>query len=248
MKTKIRLVIVWLAVTALMIVAAAALARPQAAMAESASPTSAEQSVQTEYIEEEDVIKVVNVTDGSYVLENSEYDIVRGGLVVDNGYLFTLESNATYIFRVVTAEKDYDFEIQTRFTSPTLMAGTGNGENFVRGQEVSFTLSESAVIYDVRVDGVSVEYMREGNKIVLDESAFSQMTAGEHTVKLFTSMGRPSLGFKLEGEGDDIWQEIIPINYTWFIIDMVIFGSAIAAYVAFAVIKKIQKKRMKAQG
>lgn len=226
--------IVWLALAAALFAVIMAMSAPTAAMAE-------EQGY--EY-DGEEIIKVINVTDGSYRLKDDEYSVEDGELVIDGDYLYTLEAGAKYVFRVVTAEGEHDVEVQTDFTAPVLTAAS---QSFVRGDEVSFTLSENVLIYDVQVDGKTVEYSREGNKIILSPQAFAQMTTGEHTVKLFTSKGRPALGFTLEGQPDDIWQEIVPINYTWFIIDMVIFGGAILAFITYRVIRNIQKKRLKAK-
>lgn len=234
MKIKNKFKIVWLTAAAVLFILIVAMSVPSVAMAEEQSAAA----------DGDGIAKVINVTDGSYRLNEDEYSSEDGELVIDGGYLYTLEAGREYVFRVVTADGEYDVTVETDFTAPVLTAGS---ESFVRGDEVSFTLSENVLIYDVQVDGRTVEYTREGNKIILSPQAFSQMTTGEHTVKLFTSKGRPSLGFTLEGQPDDIWQEIVPINYTWVIIDMVIFGGAILAFVTFVVIRKIQKRRLKAK-
>ena len=235
MKTLSKIKILGIIAAIVLIVAIIASSAPLFALADEQSDV---------VFDEDSIIKVVNVTDGSYRLEDDEYSIVNGELVIDGSYLYTLEGNTTYTFRVVTADGDYDVSVATGFTAPTL---TADAESFTRGDVISFILSENVVIYGAELDGSPVEYTREGNRVILSSDAFTQMTAGEHTVKLFTSKGRPSLRFTLEGLQDDIWQEIVPINYTWFIIDMAIFGSAILAYIIFVVIKKVQKRRIKAQ-
>lgn len=186
--------------------------------------------------EKEDVIKVINVTDSSYRLADDEYQIADGQLIVDANYLRTLEAGTKYTFRVITAVGETDVEVQTDFTAATVRA---EKEDFVRGEEISFMLGENVIIYRAEIDGKQVEFSREGNRIIVSDNG--QMVAGDHILKLYTSKGRPSVSFVLSGLGDDIWNEIVPINYTWFIIDMCIFGGAILAYLTFVIIKKTRR-------
>lgn len=208
-----------------------------ALMAFASQPLSAFAEEQTGVrFEKEDVIKVINVTDSSYRLADDEYQIADGQLIVDANYLRTLEAGSKYTFRVITAVGETDVEVQTDFTAATVRA---EKEDFVRGEEISFMLGENVIIYRAEIDGKQVEFSREGNRIIVADDG--QMVAGDHILKLYTSKGRPSVSFVLSGLGDDIWNEIVPINYTWFIIDMCIFGGAILAYLTFVIIKKTRR-------
>lgn len=208
-----------------------------ALMAFASQPLSAFAEEQTGVrFEKEDVIKVINVTDSSYRLADDEYQIADGQLIVDANYLRTLEAGSKYTFRVITAVGETDVEVQTDFTAATVRA---EKEDFVRGEEISFMLGENVIIYRAEIDGKQVEFSREGNRIIVSDNG--QMVAGDHILKLYTSKGRPSVSFVLSGLGDDIWNEIVPINYTWFIIDMCIFGGAILAYLTFVIIKKTRR-------
>lgn len=227
MKSVKNLKILWLAIMFALFAAMAIVAQPLSASAEEQTGVN---------FEEEDVIKVINVTDSSYRLESDEYQIEDGQLVVDANYLRTLEAGTKYTFRVITADGETDVEVQTDFTSATVRA---EKEGFVRGEEISFMLGENVIIYRAEIDGKQVDFSREGNRVIVADDG--QMVAGDHTLKLYTSKGRPSVTFAFSGLGDDIWNEIVPINYTWFIIDMCIFGGAILAYLTVVIIKKTRR-------
>ncbi len=231
MKCVKKLKLLWLALVLALIASTAFASQTATAFAEGQT---------TAKLQQDEIIKVINVTDASYRLEDDEYSIENGELVIDGNYLRTLEAGTDYIFRVITASGETNVEVHTDFDAATVRA---EKEEFVRGEEISFVLGENVIIYRAEIDGKGVEFIREGNRIIL--AADGQMVAGDHNLKLYTSKGRPSASFSFVGLEDDMWNEIVPINYTWFIVDMCIFGGAIIGYLTFVIIKKIRRAKLR---
>ena len=181
-----------------------------------------------------EVLKVVNVNDG-YRLASSEYSVNKSVLTVSREYLKTLETDTEYTFRVVTSFTDLDFKLTTDFTAVT---ATSVLSKYYRGSDVTFELSGGAVVDKLFIDGESVDFTQNGNRIVVSAQVVNALPSGKHNVKLYTNIGRPETSFTLS-EPVETLTEIEPeATHTFFWIDIAIFGVLILAYVAFTVIKK----------
>ena len=190
------------------------------------------------------IIKVVNVNDG-YRLDSSEYSLNKSVLTVSREYLKTLEADTKYTFRVVTSFTDLNFTLTTDFTPATAVSVMSK---YYRGSDVTFELSGGAVADKLLIDGESVEFTQNGNRIVVSAQVVNALSSGKHNVKIYTNVGRPETTFTLS-EMLETLTEIEPeATHTFFWIDIAIFGALILAYVAFTVIKKtdiLNKKKKK---
>lgn len=189
------------------------------------------------YFGDSEVTKVVNVTDGSYRLQSSEYTLTDGYLTFSAQYLETLEAGREYTFRVVTKQGDFDVTVKTDFTSAALIA---DSEAYQRGDDIALSLSEVVDVYKIELDGKECDFSLSGNIIYLSSEVTAQLISGEHTLTAYTSQGRPTVQITINGLSDSIWTEIEEISYVFFFIDMSIFGALILAYVVFIIIKKVR--------
>lgn len=192
------------------------------------------------YFGDSQIIKVVNVSDGSYRLQSGEYALTNGYLTFGTQYLESLEAGREYTFRVVTNRGDFDVTLKTDFISATL---TADSEAYQRGDRIALTLSEGVEVYKIELDGEECDFSLSGNIIYLSSEVTEQMIGGEHTLTAYTSQGRPSVQITLKGLSDSIWSEIEEISYVFFFIDMSIFGALVLAYVVFIIIKKVRKTK-----
>lgn len=186
----------------------------------------------------DEIIKIVNVTDGSYRLKDGEYAVADGKLVISEGYLKTLEQNAEYTFRVVTAETDFDVVIKTQFQSAEISPVR---EEFSRGEDISFTLSGGAEVYKVEIDGREYGYETDGNVITVSAEALKNLTGGTHVIKVYTSAGRPAASFGFAGLPDYREDAVEAVSHTFFWIDIAVFASLIAGYAVFTAVRKYKK-------
>ena len=192
---------------------------------------------------EESVVKVVNVTDGSKLLGNGDYYVENGKVTISNKYLATLENNTEYVFRVVTSLREYDIKTTTHFAVTEFSSAK---EEFSRGDDLTFALTDGVELYKIEVDGKEVAFTRNGYYATVSSDALAGLVGGSHTVKAYTSMGRPTVSITILSPSDFREEEIEIISHTFFYIDMAIFGTAIVAYAAFAIVKKIKKVKVKA--
>ncbi len=192
------------------------------------------------YFGDSEIIKVVNVSDGSYRLQSGEYILADGYLTFSAQYLETLEAGREYTFRIVTNQGDFEITLRCDFTSVTLIT---DGDSYQRGDEIALTLSDVVEVYKLELDGKQCDFSLSGNIIYLSSDVTAELVSGEHTLTAYTSQGRPTVQITMEGLPDSIWTEIEEISYVFFFIDMSIFGALILAYVAFIIIKKVRKNQ-----
>lgn len=185
------------------------------------------------------VLKVVNVTDASYRLQDTDYTVSNGILTISESYLKTLEENTEYSFRVFTGNTEFNFKVKTDFAPASV---TALKDEYLKGDSVSFTVSDGITVSKVEIDGRECEFTKQNNIITLSADAVSQLIGGEHTVKIYTSKGRPTASFTILGLDDYFEEEIIPVSHVFFYIDIAIFASLILAYAVFAIVKKSKSK------
>ena len=191
----------------------------------------------------ERIVKVINVTDQSSRLGENDYYLKDGEVKIKNQYLATLENETEYIFRVVTSLREYEIKAETHFAVAEMSAVK---EEFPKGEQFVLALTDGIEIYKIEVDGKRVEFTLNGYYATISADELAGFTGGSHTVKAYTSMGRPAVTVSIASPKDFKEEEIEIISHTFFYIDMAIFGTAIVAYVAFAVGKKFIKIKRKA--
>ncbi|MCH5152442.1 MAG: hypothetical protein J1F68_00570 [Clostridiales bacterium] len=185
------------------------------------------------------VVKVINITDGHYKLNSSEYSVKNGVLTVSPEYLKTLEADTVYTFRVVTSFTDLDFNITTDFTPATAISVRNK---YYRGSDVAFDLSGSAVVHKLLIDGKEVEFTQTGGRVVISSETIDTLSSGQHTAKLYTDIGRPEATFTVSERLETLTEIEPEATHTFFWIDIAIFAALILAYVAFTVVQKSKKK------
>lgn len=191
----------------------------------------------------ERIIKVVNVTDGSKLLGENDYTVKDGEVKISNKYLATLENNTEYVFRVVTSQSDYEIKATTHFAVAEMSALK---EEFSKGEKIVLAVTNGVEIYKIEIDGKEAEFTLNAYQATISADALAGLTGGSHTVKAYTSMGRPTVTVNILSPEDYREEEIEIISHTFFYIDMAIFGTAIVAYAAFAIFKKVRKVKPKA--
>lgn len=187
-----------------------------------------------------DVLKVVNVTDGSYRLKTGEYSLENGEVKISETYLKTLEENTEYTFRVVTASADEDFTVTTNFEAVTINA---EKEGFTRGEDISFKVSGSVEVTKLEIDGTPYEFSYQGDVITLSSAALNNLTGGTHTAKAYTSLGRPTVSFNFAGLPDYREEEVPEVSHVFLWVDLAVFGVLIVGYLAFSFSKKFIKNK-----
>lgn len=192
------------------------------------------------FIGNDEVIKVVNVTDGSFRLSDEDFTFENGYLNISEKYLSTLEADSEYTFRVVTTQNDLNVTIKTSFVSAEI---SSQKTEYERGEDLIFTVTDGVEINKLEIDGVSTEFICQDNVITVSVENIKNLVSGEHSVKVYTSKGRPSLKFSLAGLEDYREEEIIPISHVFFYIDIAIFSAAIVAYITVTIVKKCKKRK-----
>ena len=185
------------------------------------------------------IVKVVNITDGHYKLDDSQYSMNSGVLTVSPDYLKTLEADTVYTFRVVTSFTDFDFTLKTDFTAATASSVLNK---YYRGSDVAFDLSGSAVVHKLLIDGKEVEFTQTGNRVVISSAVVDTLSSGQHSAKLYTDSGRPEATFTVSEKIETLTEMEPEATHTFFWVDIAIFSALILAYVAFTVVKKTKKK------
>lgn len=186
------------------------------------------------------VVKVVNVTDGSYRLRDGEYAVEDGKVVLRSSYLGTLAAGKEYVIRVVAEERDVDFTVRTEFEQAT---ASSSKPEFSPGEEISFSVSGASSVYAVEIDGERVDgemfAVQDG---VVTLSSQLGLIEGTYTATLITDNGRPEVRLVVarpydrsgDGEGE--------VDFTFFIVDITLFALFIIACIALPIIKKRRKK------
>ncbi len=191
---------------------------------------------------EQEIVKIINVTDASHRLEEQDYSVADGKLFISETYLKTLDADKDYTFRIVTATTDFDAVIHIDFTAVTL---TPVQDEFSKGENISFALSDNSPVYKVEINGVQTEFTRDGNIITVSGESLKNLTGGTHVLKAYTADGRPAASFKLAPLPDFEEDEVKIINRMFFWIDVSIFAALICGYAAFTAVKKIKAKKSK---
>lgn len=188
----------------------------------------------------EEIVKIVNVTDGSYRLKDGEYAVEDGILEISESYLKTLEQNTEYVFRIVTAASDCDVAIKTGFTGVTL---TPAKEEFAKDESFSFTVNGGTGVYKVEIDGSEYGFTVDGSVITVSAEALKNLTSGTHTVKVYTQDGRAAADFKVARLPDYREEAVEAVSHAFFWVDIAIFAALIIGYAVFTIVKKYGKKQ-----
>ena len=190
-------------------------------------------------IGQREVVKVVNVTDGSYRLKEGEYTVENGQVSLKTAYMNTLAAGAEYVFRVVAADRDLDFRVSTSFEQATASAGK---PEFSPGEQITVAVSGAENVFAVRIDGKTVNggliSMQDG---VVTVSADLGLIEGTYTATLITDNGRPEVRIVV-ARPYDASDEADDPDFTFFIIDITLFAVFISACIALPIVKKARKK------
>ena len=186
-----------------------------------------------------DVLRVVNLTDGNYVLSSGEYSLKAGVLTVSRDYLKTLECDKEYSFRVVTSFTEFTVKIETDFTSVT---ATPSVEKYYRNSDVTLELSGNVKVHKLLIDEKEYEFTQTEDRVVISSEQISTLSIGNHRVKLFTDKGRPETTITVAETVETITEPIIKSAHVWLWIDISIFAAAIIGYITFSVLSKRKKK------
>lgn len=184
------------------------------------------------------VLKVVNVTDGHCKLTASQYAVEKSVLTVSREYLKTLENDTAYTFRVVTSFTDFDFVVTTDFNAVSARAVL---DKYYRGSDVTVELASSATVSKLQIDDKDVKFTQTGNRVVVASAEADKLSAGKHTVKLYTNLGRPEAEINISDAVETLTELQAKATHVFFWVDIAIFGALILAYVAFTVVKKVKK-------
>lgn len=190
-------------------------------------------------IGDREVVKVINVTDGSYRLKEGEYDFENGQIVLKSEYMNTLAAGTEYVFRVVAADRDLDFKVSTSFEQAT--ADSGKPE-YSPGDLITISVSGATDVYAVRIDGKTVDgefVSLQGGVVTL--SAGLGLIEGTYTATLITDNGRPEVRIVI-ARPYDATDEADEPDFTFFIIDITLFAIFIIACIVLPVVKKARKK------
>ena len=187
------------------------------------------------------VSKVVNLTDGNYRLSADQYKVEAGVITINRDYLNTLEVATLYKFRAVTSLTDFDFFVETDEVGTQARAQI---DQYYRGSDVSFELSEASLVSKVLIDNEEFAFTQNEEKtlVTVASASLSSLPAGDHNVKFYTANGRPEAKLSLYSTVEVIPELPVPANHMYFFIDIAIFGVLIIGYVLFSQISKRGKK------
>ena len=187
------------------------------------------------------VSKVVNLTDGNYRLSADQYKVEAGVITINRDYLNTLEVATLYKFRAVTSLTDFDFFVETDEVGTQARAQI---DQYYRGSDVSFELSEASLVSKVLIDNEEFAFTQNEEKtlVTVASASLSSLPAGDHNVKFYTANGRPETKLSLYSTVEVIPELPVPANHMYFFIDIAIFGVLIIGYVLFSQISKRGKK------
>ena len=191
------------------------------------------------YVGGYDVLKVVNLTDGNYRLDGSQYSLEGGVLKISENYLKTLEVDTEYLFKVVTSFTDFNFTVNTDFTS---VSATPSIEKYYRNNDVTLELSANVKVHKLLLDGKECKFTQTGDRVVISSEQISSLSIGKHSVKLYTDRGRPETTINVSEMVETITEPEVKSNHVWLWIDLSIFAAAIIGYVTYTIVKKHVKK------
>lgn len=188
----------------------------------------------------EQVIKVVNVTDSSYRLNDGEYTVADGKVTISESYLNTLEANTEYTFRAITHASEYDFTVKTDFIAATLSAVKNN---YLKGEDVSFAVSDGDSVTKLEIDGIEYAFTFDNGTITVSAEQIKNLIGGEHVVKVYTSKGRPTASFNISGLEDFREEDVETVSHVFFWVDIAVFALLIVGYITFMTVKKCGKQK-----
>lgn len=186
------------------------------------------------------VLKVVNVTDGSYRLQSGDYTFENGSLSINPAYLSTLENDTEYTFRVFTALTDFTVTVKTDF-APSTVAPIKDG--YARNEALTLRVSGGVEVYRVEIDGVQCDFTRDGDVITLSADCLAGLVKGGHVVKAYTAKGRPQTEFSVIAANDFRSEDTEAVSYTFLYIDLAIFGAAAVGFAVISVILKLRRNK-----
>ena len=182
-----------------------------------------------------DVLKVINLSDGNYKLDATEYTVSSGTISISEAYLNTLENSFTYEFRAVTSLTDLDFYVTTKEVGAQV---TTVVEKYYRGDDARFELNQNTNVKKAVIEEREFEFTQNDTIITINSESLKALTSGEHTIKFFTENGRPETKFSLYEKVETLPEIPTPVNHSYFFIDISIFAVLILGYVLFSQIKK----------
>lgn len=186
------------------------------------------------------VIKVINVTDGSYRLKESEYSFSAGILTLSDGYLETLEDEKEYVFRIFTDASEYNVTLKTDFAAAELIPFQ---DGFRRDSEVKLKVTGGVEVKRLEVDGRVCEFTQTGDTILLSADFVKSLAGGTYTVKAYTAGGRPTVEITVLGKDDFAEEEVEGISRTFLYLDIGIFSALIVIGVAAKIVGVALKRR-----
>ena len=181
------------------------------------------------------VLKVVNVTDGSYRLGDGEYTVKDGKVSVSKEYLSTLENGKDYVFRIYTQFTQFDITVRADF-APSSVYVLKN--EYPRGEALTLGVSGGTEVFRVEIDGEQYEFTYESGIVTVDGSSLKDLITGGHTVKVYTAKGRLQTEFSVTAGSDFRDEDIEEISYTFLYIDLAVFITAGAGFAVVTVILK----------
>jgi len=184
------------------------------------------------------VQKVVNLTDNNYRLSENEYTLSEGVLSINDGYLKTLETNTQYTFRAVTSLTDLDFLIQTEGVGAQVYSLV---EKYYRGDDIKFELNRTTTVNKAFIDNEEYKFTQSNELVTINKDELLTLGSGEHTIKLFTTDGRPEAKFSFYEVVETLPEVKEPSSHVFFFIDIAIFATLIFGYLGFALIKNRRK-------
>lgn len=187
-----------------------------------------------------DVSKVINITDGNYRLETSEYTLDKGIITIDSTYLKTLESDQEYVFRAVTSLTDLSFVIKNDFSG---VKASLTLDKIYRGNDAVVELNKMATTNKVTIDDEEVNFVQDGLRVTISSETLDNLSSGDHIVKLYTDNGRPEVKMYLT-DATVTYPEIeVEPSHFFFFVDISIFAGLILAYVGYSAYKKSKEDR-----
>lgn len=186
-----------------------------------------------------EVLKVVNLTDGNYILSGEQYSVSGGTLTISEGYLKTLEANTEYVFRAVTAFTDFNFKVITDFTAVT---ATPSLEKYYRDSDVTIELSGNIKVHKLLIDGKECPFTQSDERVVISSEEIGSLSTGKHSVKLFTDKGRPEITINVSEIVETVTEPVANASHIWLLIDCAIFSFAITSYILFSAFFKRRNK------
>lgn len=185
------------------------------------------------------VVKVVNVTDGSYRLKDGDYTVENGKLSINKSYLTTLENGTEYVFRIITTTKEYEVRVTPDFASSAV---TPLKDSYARGEELTLSVSGGVEVYKVFVNGKECEFGQSNGVVTVSSDYIKDLAGGNHTVKVYTANGRPQTEFTLKVKADFRDQDTEAVTYTFLYIDVAVFAVLIVGYIVFSIVLKRKSK------